>query len=43
VLRGTTMNYQPSGPGFFVTPRNHRANNERVFVVARAIRHVQFA
>jgi hypothetical protein len=42
VLSGTTMNYRPDGPGFFLTPGDAGANNERVFVVSRAIRHVRF-
>ncbi len=42
VLIGTTLNYRPDGCGFMVTPMDPRSNNERVFVVARSVRHVQF-
>jgi hypothetical protein len=41
-LTGTTMNYQSDGPGFFVVPADPKSNNERIFVVSRAVRHVQF-
>jgi hypothetical protein len=43
VLAGTTLNYSAEGPGFFVLPLDDRSNNQRVFVVTTAIRHVQFA
>ena len=43
VLTGTTRNYAPNGPGFFVAPTNHRSNNQQVFVAIGAVRHVRFA
>ena len=33
VLLGTTQGYQPSRPGFFVTPADPGSNNERCYVV----------
>jgi len=40
VLVGTTQGYQPHRPGFFVTPADHQANHERVFVLQSATRAV---
>ncbi len=42
VLSGTTLNYSPGGPGFFVVPVDAKTNNLRVFVISSAIRKVQF-
>jgi hypothetical protein len=42
VLTGTTLNYTIDGPGFFLTPHEQRGNNIRIFVVAAAVRQVQF-
>ena len=42
VIRGTTLNYRPEGIGFFVTPADTSGNNQRVFVINGAIRHVRF-
>jgi hypothetical protein len=41
-LRGATLNYTATGPGFFVWPDDPRSNNARVFVVNRAVLHAQF-
>lgn len=41
-LVGTTVNYNSSAPGFFVQPADPESNNERVFVVAQAIRSFKF-
>jgi hypothetical protein len=41
-LIGATLNYRPDGDGFFVIPADPKSNNLRVFVVARAVRHVRF-
>lgn len=41
-LVGTTVNYNSSAPGFFVQPADPESNNERVFVVAQAIRGLKF-
>jgi hypothetical protein len=42
VLVGTTLSYRADGIGFFVEPADERGNNQRVFVVGGAIRHVRF-
>ena len=41
-LDGKTLNYAADAPGFFVTPLDPTTNNERIFVVNRAVNHVQF-
>lgn len=40
VLVGTTQGYQPERAGFFVTPADHDANHERVFVLQASTRSV---
>lgn len=42
VMNGTTLNYTMDGPGFFLSPHEQRGNNVRIFVVAAAVRQVQF-
>jgi hypothetical protein len=42
VLRGATLGYNQNAPGFFVSPLDITSNNVRIFVLAGAIRHVQF-
>jgi hypothetical protein len=42
VLRGATLGYSQNSPGFFVSPLDSTSNNTRIFVLAGAIRHVQF-
>lgn len=42
LLVGTTLSYSPDGIGFFVVPADAAGNNERIFVVTAAIRHVRF-
>ncbi len=42
VLRGATLGYSQNAPGFFVSPLDCTSNNARIFVLAGAIRHVQF-
>lgn len=42
-LAGTTMTYSADGPGFFVLPLDESSNNEQIFVVTGAVRHMQFA
>ena len=42
VLLGTTLSYRPDGHGFFMTPADPLANNERVFVVPSAVRHFKY-
>jgi hypothetical protein len=41
-LDGTTLNYAADAPGFFVSPADVATNNQRIFVVNEAVRHVQF-
>lgn len=42
VLRGTTLSYRPDGIGFFIKPADERGNNQRVFAISQAIKHVRF-
>jgi hypothetical protein len=42
VLRGSTMNYDPSRLGFLLHPANAAGNNLRIFVISAAVRHVRF-
>jgi hypothetical protein len=41
VLAGYTHSYNPSNPGFFVTPVDPRSNNIRVFVVRDSVKEVK--
>ena len=41
LLAGYTHSYNPSNPGFFVTPVDPRSNNIRVFVVRDAVGEVK--
>jgi hypothetical protein len=41
-LLGTTLNYNPDAPGFFIRPADEESNNIRVFVAARAVRRAAF-
>ena len=40
-LAGYTHSYNPSNPGFFVTPVDPKSNNIRVFVVRDSVREVK--
>jgi Family of unknown function (DUF6982) len=42
VLRGATLGYSQNATGFFISPLDSTSNNTRIFVLAGAIRHVQF-
>jgi len=42
VLRGTTLGYSQNASGFFVFPLDATTNNTKMFVLAGAIRHMQF-
>jgi hypothetical protein len=42
VLRGATLGYSQNAVGFFVSPLDSTSNNAKIFVLAGAIRHVQF-
>jgi hypothetical protein len=41
ILAGYTHSYNPSNPGFFVTPVDPKSNNVRVFVVRGSVREVR--
>jgi hypothetical protein len=41
-LVGTTQGYDPSRPGFFVSPADAGSNNDRCFVVTSAAKQVSF-
>lgn len=41
-LVGATTAYDAARPGFFMTPADPKSNNDRIFVVARAVRAVAF-
>jgi hypothetical protein len=43
VIRGTTLDYSVGKQGFFVTPVDPMSNNQRIYVVADALRAVRFA
>lgn len=40
MLVGTTLNFDPSGVGFFLIPADPRSNNKRVFVINSSIKDV---
>jgi len=42
VLVGSTIGYDPSRLGFFVTPVDPQSNNLRVFVISAAVRNFRF-
>jgi len=42
VLVGSTVGYDPSRLGFFVTPVDPQSNNLRVFVISEAVRNFRF-
>jgi hypothetical protein len=42
VLVGSTQGYQPDRPGFFMVPADPQSNNDRVYVVVRAVEKVSF-
>jgi hypothetical protein len=42
VMTGSTLNYKPQGRGFYLIPANSRGNNQRVYVVLAAVRHLRF-
>jgi len=42
VLRGTTLGYSQNASGFFLFPLDATTNNTKIFVLAGAIRHMQF-
>lgn len=42
VLVGSSTAYDAGRPGFFMTPADPKSNNDRIYVVARAVRSVQF-
>ncbi|OGW56176.1 MAG: hypothetical protein A2Y81_01655 [Nitrospirae bacterium RBG_13_43_8] len=42
VLVGSTIGYDPSRLGFFVTPIDPQSNNLRVFVISSAVKNFRF-
>jgi hypothetical protein len=42
VMAGSTLNYKPHARGFYLIPANSRGNNQRVYVVLAAVRHLRF-
>lgn len=42
MLVGTTMGYDPTRPGFFITPVDPMSNNIKVFVVSTAVRKFRY-
>ena len=42
LLVGVTVGYAPNRPGFFVIPSDPDANNERVYVVTKAVQKVEW-
>jgi hypothetical protein len=41
-LVGATQGYQPDRPGFFMVPADAQSNNDRIYVVSRAVLKVSF-
>lgn len=41
-IAGTTSVFAPDKPGFFMTPSDPHANNERVFVIRGAVRRIEW-
>ena len=39
-LVGSTQGYQPDRPGFFLIPADPKSNNDRIYVVTRAVARV---
>jgi len=42
VVAGSTQAYHPDRPGFFLVPADPQSNNERIYVVSRAVGSVRF-
>ena len=42
VLVGSSTAYDAARPGFFMTPADPKSNNDRIFVVMKAVRAVAF-
>jgi len=42
VLVGSSTAYDAARPGFFMTPADPKSNNDRIYVVAKAVRAVGF-
>jgi len=40
LVAGTTQGYDPRRPGFFLLPADAESNNQRVFVVAAAVKEI---
>ena len=42
VLVGSTQGYQPDRPGFFMVPADPQSNNDRIYIVSKAVEKVTF-
>jgi hypothetical protein len=42
VIMGTTQAYQPDRAGFFLVPADPSSNNDRIFIVTRAVAGVAY-
>jgi hypothetical protein len=43
VIRGISLGYSKTKKGFFIVPVDPRSNNERIYVIAAAVRDVKIA
>ena len=43
IIRGISLGYSKSKKGFFIVPVDPRSNNERIYVIAAAVRDVKIA
>ena len=39
---GYTLGYSPDRPGFYLSPADLKSNNERIFIVKSATKHINF-
>ena len=42
MLQGTTCEYSPRAPGFFLFPADPRSNNHKIFIVNDAVRQTRY-
>jgi len=42
IIVGTTLGYDPTRPGFFVTPADPESNNLRAFVISTAVSNFRY-
>ena len=43
IIRGISLGYSKSKKGFFVVPVDPQSNNDRIYVIAAAVRDVKIA